>query len=33
VYGKKNRFSAPAQSAEKESVSLPTETTTPTAEE
>ena len=33
VYGKKNRFSAPAQSAEKESVSLPTETATPTAEE
>ena len=33
VYGKKNRFSAPAQSAEKESVSLPTETTTPTAKE
>ena len=33
VYGKKNRFSAPVQSAEKESVSLPTETTTPTAEE
>lgn len=33
VYGKKNRFSAPAQSAEKESVSHPTETTTPTAEE
>ena len=33
VYGKKNRFSAPAQSAEKESVSLPTETVTPTAEE
>ena len=33
VYGKKNRFSAPAQSAEKESVLLPTETTTPTAEE
>lgn len=33
VYGKKNRFSAPAQSAEKESVSLPTETTTPTTEE
>ena len=33
VYGKKNRFSAPAQSAEKESVSLPTETITPTAEE
>ena len=33
VYGKKNRFSAPAQSAEKESVSLSTETTTPTAEE
>ena len=33
VYGKKNRFSAPAQSAEKESVSFPTETTTPTAEE
>ena len=33
VYGKKNRFSAPAQSAEKESVLLPTETATPTAEE
>ena len=33
VCGEKNRFSAPAQSAEKESVSLPTETTTPTAEE
>jgi hypothetical protein len=33
VYGKKNRFSAPAQSAEKELVSLPTETATPTAEE
>ena len=33
VYGKKNRFSAPAQSAEKELVSLPTETTTPAAEE
>ena len=33
VYGKKNRFSAPAQSAEKELVSLPTETTTPTTEE
>ena len=33
VYGKKNRFSAPTQSAEKESVSLPTETATPTAEE
>ena len=33
VYGKKNRFSAPAQSVEKESVSLPTETATPTAEE
>ena len=33
VYGKKNRFSAPAQSAEKESVLHPTETATPTAEE
>ena len=33
VYGKKNRFSAPAKSVEKESVSLPTETATPTAEE
>ena len=33
VYGKKNRFSAPAQLAEKESVSLPTEAATPTAEE
>ena len=33
VYGKKNRFSAPAQSAEKESVPLPTETATPTAKE